>query len=240
GDDLAPSLTAYQSGETIVPMTIRRLGDNAAWKWSYIGCIPNKLTVMFGASKTIAWEMEGVALDRKRYSTGGGLSNPTRYQRQRSFLGDNGGRFLVDGVATCGWHELKLEINWDIVAIECPNATQGVSEYVRLLAAENPITLTAIVPLQTGDTVSSGEDQWQAAHKAGTSFQIDAAVGTLPGQIFGFAMPAVQLAMAPKLVDHNGLDAYELVFRPAGYTGDTAAGSGSTAAIERAVAFGWA
>ncbi len=239
-DDLAPSLTAYLSSAAIVPMTIWRLGDDAALKWSYIGCIPNKLTLEFSAGKTVAWELSGVCLDRKRYATGGGLSAPTAYQKPKSFLGNNGGRLLLGGVAVCGLHSIKLEINWDLVAIECPNAPEGVSEYVRLLAAETPIRLTAIIPVQTSDTVTAGEDQWETAYEAGTSYAIEGTSGILPGQQFGMSLPALQIASPPKMVDFNGLDAREVVFRPASYTGDTAAGAGSTAAMERLVALGWA
>lgn len=239
-DDLAPSLTAYLSSASIVPMTIWRLGDDAALKWAYIGCIPNKLTIEMGAGKTIAWELSGVCLDRKRYSTGGGLAAVTAYQKPKSFLGNNGGRLLLGGVAVCGLHNIKIEVNWDLIPIECPNAPEGVSEYVRLLASENPITLTAIVPIQTSDTVASGEDQWETAYEAGTTYQIEGTSGVLPGQQFGMSLPSLQLAAPPKMVDFNGLDAREIVLRPAAYTGDTAAGAGSTAAMERLLALGWA
>jgi hypothetical protein len=142
-------------------------------------------------------------------------------------LGRNNGYFTIDGSPVCGWADVKIEINWAITPIQCPNKAQGVSEFVRLL---DTVAVTATVPLDSGDVVTANLGPFELDYESGTTKSLGVSVGAQPGQIVALLLPAMKLASPPKLVDANGLLAQELEFRPATYTGDDGSPTATAAA----------
>jgi hypothetical protein len=181
----------------------------------------------FTSGKTPTFELDFVYTDRKRYSTGGGTSAPADFQSARPFLGRNNGYFTIDGSPVCGWADVKIEINWAITPIQCPNKAQGVSEFVRLL---DTVAVTATVPLDSGDVVTANLGPFELEYESGTTKSLGVSVGAQPGEIVALLLPAMKLASPPKLVDANGLLAQELEFRPATYTGDDGSPTATAAA----------
>tara|TARA_R110000822_G_scaffold56149_6_gene142129 strand:+ start:1218 stop:2525 length:1308 start_codon:yes stop_codon:yes gene_type:complete len=220
GDVAYGTATASLTKDEPWPLTFHHLGTDAAFKYSYIGCVATRLMLDFGSGKTPTFEIDYVYTDRSRYSSGGTLSAPANFQAARPFLGKNGGRFLVNGTAACGFKDFKVEVNWTITPVECPNKSQGVSEFIRLL---DTVAVTATVPLDSTDTITGTLDQYEAAYEAGASFSVGAYVGQAPGSTCALLLPSMALASSPTLVDSDGLLAHELSWRPLAYTGDGSA-----------------
>ncbi len=235
GDDRIPTATAYLSSNSPSPLTIRRLGDNAAFKWSYIGAIAEELTLDLSARKVPTWELKGQFLDYERYGGGGGLIAPSAFQRARPYIGTRGGDLYVDGSSVCGYEDLQIMVKWDLTSTSCHGSSEGVSEFTRQLAAESPITIKMTVRLNSSDTISGQRDQWQNARDNGTDFEIGGYVGQTAGEIFAWFMPAVHIVELTK-TEIDGVDAYEITMRPSGYSADT----GSTAPADTLLRLGWA
>jgi hypothetical protein len=227
GDNAYGTATGFLSASETWPLTVHHYGDNDAFKFAYIGCVASRLMLDFTSGKTPTFELDFVYTDRKRYSTGGGTSAPADFQSARPFLGRNNGYFTIDGSPVCGWADVKIEINWAITPIQCPNKAQGVSEFVRLL---DTVAVTATVPLDSGDVVTANLGPFELEYESGTTKSLGVSVGAQPGQIVALLLPAMKLASPPKLVDANGLLAQELEFRPATYTGDDGSPTATAAA----------
>jgi len=221
-DDAFGTATAYLSSAEPVPLTMHILGDNAAFKYAYIGCVANRVKLDGMSGKTPMIEIDYTFTARKRYSTGGGLSAPANFTRARPFLGRYGGRFLVDGTAACGWGDFSVEVNFDIIPVECPNKEEGYSEFVRRLASVN---VAAQIPIDSSDTITDNNSPMETKYANGTTMSIGGYMGQTIGGIASFLLPSVSLAEAPQLVDINGILGESIVARPAAYSGDT----GSTA-----------
>ena len=233
-DDRAPSVTYYLSSLAPPPLTIRRLGVDAAEKRSYTGFVAEALTLDLEAGKTPKWEIKGKCLARTRYSTGGGLLAPAVFKPVRAIVGNNNGALLGNGAALAGWHSLKVEVNWELIEIQAHGKPEGVSELVRVLRAESPVMVSAVVPLQTSDSVAGGLDSWEVAFRDGTTYSLELRSGTVPGGCMGVLLPSLHLAAPPKRVDLNGLDAYELSLRADTYSLD----DGSTAPADTVIRIG--
>ena len=221
-DDAFGTATAYLSGNDPVPLTVHILGDNAAFKYAYIGCVANSVRIDAMSGKTPMIEIGFTFTARKRYSSGGGLSAPSDFTRARPFLGRYGGRFLVDGTAACGWGDFSIEVNFDIVPVECPNKEEGVSEFQRRLSAVN---VSAQIPIDSTDTITSNNSPMETKYANGTAMSIGGYMGQTIGGMASFLLPAVTLAEAPQLVDINGLLGESIVARTSAYSSD----DGSTA-----------
>ena len=218
--------TASLTAAPTIPLTFHRVsydgaqGATTAFKYSYIGCVATRLMLDFSSGKTPTFEIDYVYTDRSRYSVGTSPSAPANFQAARPFLGKNGGRFLVNGAAACGYKDFKVECTWTITPVECPNKAQGVSEFVRLL---DNIAVTATIPLDSGDVITGTLDEYEAAYEAGTSYSVGAYVGQAPGSTCALLLPSMALSASPTLVDSDGLLAHELSWRPLAYTGDGSA-----------------
>lgn len=222
GDNNYGTGTAYLSSADPIPLTIHILGDNAAFKYAYIGCLASRVKLDMPAGKTPMVEIDFVYTDRKRYGSGGGLSAPSAFVRARPYLGRNGGRFTVDGAEKCGWGDFSVEVTWDMIPVECPGRPQGVTEVIRKLAS---VSVSATVPIDSGDTITSNLSPAELAYANGTTMTIAGYVGVAPGAIAAFLLPALAVAEPPQLADAGGLLAESLVLRPKTYTAD----AGSTA-----------
>lgn len=216
-DDAFGTATAYLSGNEPVPLTMHILGDNAAFKYAYIGCVATRVKLDWMSGKTPMVEIDWMFTARKRYGSGGGLTAPADFTRARPFLGRYGGRFTVDGTATCGWGDFSVEANFDIIPVECPNKEEGVSEFVRKLAT---VAVNAQIPIDSGDSISNNNSPMEEKYANGTTMTIAGYSGQTIGGIASMLLPAVKLAEAPQLVDINGILGESIVARPAAYSGD--------------------
>ena len=217
GDDAFGTATAYLSGSDPVPLTIHILGDNTAFKFAYIGCIATRVAFLGMSAKTPMVEIDYMFTARKRYGSGGGLTAPADFTRARPFLGRYGGRFLVDGSPKCGWGDFSVEVNFDIIPVECPNKEEGYSEFVRRLASCN---VSAQIPIDSSDTITGNNSEMETAYEAGTTMSIGGYMGLQIGGMAAFLLPAVKLAEAPQLTDINGILGESIVARPAAYSAD--------------------
>ena len=217
GDDAFGTATAYLSGNDPVPLTIHILGDNAAFKYAYIGCVATRVAFLGMSGKTPMVEIDYMFTARKRYGSGGGLTAPADFTRARPFLGRYGGRFLVDGSPKCGWGDFSVEVNFDIIPVECPNKEEGYSEFVRRLASCN---VSAQIPIDSSDTITGNNSEMETAYEAGTTMSIGGYMGLQIGGMAAFLLPAVKLAEAPQLTDINGILGESIVARPAAYSAD--------------------
>lgn len=214
--------TAYLSNLEPIPLTLHILGDNAAFKYAYIGCVATRAKIDWMSGKTPMVEIDFMFTARKRYSSGGGLSTPSDFTRARPFLGRYGGRFTVDGAATCGWGDFGVEVTWDIIPVQCPNKEEGYSEFVRKLAN---VAVSAQIPIDSTDTITDNLSPMEGKYANGTTMTIGGYSGQTIGGIASMLLPSLKLAEAPQLVDMNGILGESIVARPAAYSGDT----GSTA-----------
>lgn len=234
-DDLAPSATAWWSSLDPVPLTIRLLGDDDGFKRSYVGFIAESLKISVASGQTIKWEVAGRCIARTWYSTGGGLVAPAAFADLPAWIPRRGGRLVVDGAAMDGVDGIEIEVAWDLVPIPgSSTGSEGVKEYYRQPRAENPVTIKMVVPITDGDSIASGLHQWETMYEAGTAASVQIEIGKALGAIGSILMPAIKLAAPPKLVDWQGLDAHELLFRPSTYVSDT----GSTAPADTLLRLG--
>lgn len=234
GDDAAPTTVAYISDNAPVPLTIRSTGSNAADKWSYIGFKATRLYISGRPGETPRWEVEGVCIDRHRYSSGGGLTAPSAFKRIRPVTPDYGAHMLLDGSDLGITDKWELEVLWDAPALRNAAAPQG-AQVDRRLVEESPIKLSLQVPLQTGDTVSNNKDQWENAFNSGTASSLTLYLGNEPGRIFAVRLASAHLAAPPVMSELERYKAYDLVYRAAGYSGD----DGSTLPADAELSLGW-
>ena len=230
GDDSYGSYVGYISGNDPVPITIWRTGDNAAFKWSYIGCVAKSVTINLNAKKTAMIEITWQFADRKRYATGGGLAAPAAFERVRPTLGNSGASLRQDGTVTCGYHDLSVSLEWEIADVECHSAAQGVSEFVRTLSGAN---VTATIPYSSTDTITDNEGPVETRYANATDVRLMLYVGEVVGQYFSMLFPALHVDSAPQQTEVNGMMATELSMRPSTYASDT----GDTAPADTVIRF---
>lgn len=236
-DDVLGVAVAYLSSAARVPFTLRSYGDNDGFLEAFVGCTHKSLKLSFFAKKVPMVEMTIRYSKRKEYSTGGKLQAVTAFQRIAPVVGDNGGLLVYgtggSGAATCGWHELELTIDYgDGIPIDCHGKMKGEAS-VEL--GEPEISLTAKIPVDSGDTITSGENPFETLLTNGTAKSITGIVGSNPGSIFSFTLPAMHLNEAVEIEDMNGLRAYSTKWTAGRYSADT----GSTAPADALVALGW-
>lgn len=222
--------TGYLSGNDTVPLTFRVSGDNSAFLDTYIGCVAKSIKLDLAAKKTAMCEIVFQFADRKRYGSGGGIQDISAFERVRPTLGNNGGRFIFDGAVTCGFMEMELSIDYEIADVECPSASEGVSEFVRSI---DSIELTAKIPIDSGDTITDNAGPYETLYANATSAELQLDVVELPGKSFSIFIPQAHLSEAPQRTQVNGMIATETKWRPSRYTGDT----GSTAPADSVLRF---
>lgn len=222
--------TGYMSGNDTVPLTFRVSGDNSAFLDTYIGCVAKSIKLDLAAKKTAMCEIVFQFADRKRYSTGGGIQDIASFQRVRPTLGNTGGRFLYDGSVTCGFMEMELNIEYEIADVECPSASEGVSEFVRSISS---VELAAKVPLDSSDSVTANMGPFEQKYNTQSNAELQLDVVSMPGSSFSVFLPAAHVAEAPQRTQVNGMIATEVKFRPSRYTSDT----GSTAPADSVLRF---
>ena len=219
GDHVYGAATGYLSAEAPVALTWRKLGHVAQFKDVYIGCVPESLALEIVNGKTPMFEIGYKAARRTRYVTGGGLLNVAPFAPAAPVMGDSSGRLTIDGVDTSYWEELKLRLDWDLLALTGASSSEACAEITRTLKS---VALSVTVPRSSGDSLSSGFHQWESAFLAGTAYNFQWKIGSTVGSIFGISIPQMALAAPPKLVNYNGIAAFELSFRPAVYSADDA------------------
>jgi hypothetical protein len=233
GENSYGTAVGYISGNDPIPITIWRSGNNAAFKWSYIGCIAKSMSINLSAKKTAMIEITWQFADRKRYGTGGGLATAGAFERVRPTLGNSGSSLRQDGVVTCGYHDLSVALEWEIADIECHSSAQGVSEFVRTLSSAN---VTATIPYASTDTITDNEGPAETRYANGTAIRLMVYVGEVAGQYFSVMFPALHVDSPPQQTEVNGMMATELSMRPSTYSGDTGATAPADTVIRFAVA----
>lgn len=238
-DDGFPSVVAYQSSQQPAPMTLRLLGDNAAFKVALFGAIPSKCMVTCQAGEPPMCEFEFACVGATTYGTGGGLVALTvDPQLPLPVVGNFAGRLTWAAVGSAmavlhGVRDLKIEIAHEFSDVLSHNVASGISERI---VANRKIKVDLQIPRDSSDTITSGDGPWDTAIGAGTSYQLAVYGGKLPGTIFSLFAPSLHLADAPKPVEVDGLIYDALSFRPGTYTAD----SGSGDAADSNFRLGWA
>lgn len=233
GDNSYGTAVGYISGNTPVPITIRRTGNNAAFSFRYIGCIAKSVSINLNAKKTAMVEITWQFADRKRDSSGGGLAVAGAFERVRPTLGNSGARLTQDGAVTCGYADLQVSMEWEIADVPCHSAAQGVSEFVRTLSSVN---VTTTIPYNSTDTITDESGPAETRYANGTDIRLMLYVGEVAGQYFSMLFPALHVDSAPQQTELNGMMATELSMRPSTYTGDTGATAPADTVIRFAVA----
>ena len=239
GDDTWATVVAFTSSQQPQPLSIRLLGDNAAFKTVLIGATPVKATISGVAGKPPEIEIEFTCASIYQYSTGGGLQPMTiAPSLPYPLVGTGAGRltFAAIGSAMAAKHgvqEFKITIENEMADVESHNMASGVSERN---TADHKITLSCKIPRDSADTITSGENPWQVAQAAGTSYRLALYSGVLPGTLFSAYFPSIHQIGAPKPVEVNGMWYDELEFRPSAFTSD----GGSTAPADTVMRLGWA
>lgn len=243
GDDTFASVVAFISSQQPVPITIRLMGDNAAFKIAMVGCTPVSATIEAVAGKPPMIEIEFACAGMVAYSSGGGLQpmtiSPTL---PYPLVGSGAGRltFGAGGSAMAaqdGVQEFKITIKNQVAEVESHNYASALAERN---IANHDIRVSMKVPRASGDTITSGNNQWETALAAGTVYQLALYSGVLPGTLFSALFPALHQIGAPKPVEVNGMWYDELEFRPGAYLGDGTAGTADTAPADTVMRLGWA
>lgn len=230
---------AFQSSQQPQPMTIRVVGDQSAFKFGIVGCIPTKAKISAQAGEPPMLEMTFEGVGVTVYSSGGGLQALTMTPKLPLPLVGNGAGRLTWGTYTGlsmsaqhGVKDLAIEIDCKYNDIMSHNVASGISERI---VAERSIKVSMKWPRASGDTITSGDHAWETAIASGTGYQLALYAGSAAGGIFSALFPNLHQAEAPKLVDDGGVLYDELVFRPGVWALDGA----STNAGNSNVRFGW-
>lgn len=242
-DDTFGSVVAFTSNQQPAPITIRLMGDNAAFKIALIGCTPISATIEAVAGKPPMIEIDFACASMTAYSSGGGLQPMTISPLlPYPLVGSGAGRltFAATGSAMAaqdGVQEFKIVIKNQVAEVESHNYASALAERN---IANHDIRLTMKMPRASADTITGGQTPWELALAAGTVYQLALYSGVLPGTLFSAFFPAIHQIGAPKPVEVNGMWYDELEFRPGAYLADGTAGSADTAPADTVARFGWA
>lgn len=223
-DESFDTAVAFVSENDRVPLTLRIVGNNTAFRGDYIGVQAVETRVDLGMGDLWWVEMDFVYTDRVDYNSGGGLQTPTAFAPAPALLGDDGGRMLFGAVGSAseasakGWRDMQLKVTWPVHDIHDINAPEGVCEMVHTMPE---ITLAAKVPVDSTDTPVSGEDPFEAilTDEARRVFQFTS--GKAAGEISSIFLGGMQLKEVPKRVTVDDVEYYDCLWETGGRTEDT-------------------
>ena len=223
-DETYDTAVAFPAEVDRVPLTLRVLGNNAAFKGDYIGITCTETRHDLGAGDLWWTEMDFVYTDRIDYDAGGGLEAPDSFYPAPALLGDDGGRMLYGAAgatteaSALGWRDMQLKVSWPVHDVLDINAPEGVGEMVHTMPE---ITLAAKVPVSSADSITNGEDPYETILTTEARRVFQFASGQAAGQMCSIFLGGMQLKEAPKRVLVDMVEYYDCVWETGARTLDT-------------------
>lgn len=238
-DDVWGTAVAYISNDAIVPITIRIIGDNAAFKEAYVGCYPVSWKFTGKAGEPPMIEMTWECCNVVKYGSGGTLQPLTVTPSQPLPLINTGAARFTMGAAGsamseyAGIRDFEIDVTNKLATVPSHSKASGISE---VIVVDREVKVKWLHPRASDDTITSGKGPWDSAVLDGTRFQAALYGGNLPGTLISVLLPSLYLAEPAKPVEVDGLLHDELNLRAGTYSSDGA----STFAGNSVLRIGWA
>jgi len=223
--DVFGTVTAWQSGNQPIPLTIRFVGNGTELGYRLVDAICESFTLNLNAAETPTVEMSFRFYNFIADKTIGGLVVPDAFQRVPTILGTANGRVTVGSLVTCGLEDVT--VSWsagDLRTIVCHSEDSGI-ESVQIV---RPVVTAAFsIPHKTtdpifdggGSSANSGAHVWQSALELGTRYSFGVEVGSRVGRMLSILIPSGIVTQAP--VDVGELVRYSVQIEASTYSADS-------------------
>lgn len=215
-DDLINAVVAYLQPSQPEPLTIRYVGSDSAFGYVLVGCMCDSVTLTAQARQPIVCEFSYTFTQHSR-SAIGGLHIPAARVALPPAIGRQGGRLTMGGAVNSVLADLKIDLANTYSYIDNPNGQEGVTAAI---LTTRVVKVSATVPIDSTDTLTGGNDPYEAALVAATPTSVCLTLGTVPGAICSIFLPALRYTAQPKLNEKGGFLAMSLEMEAAPVTDD--------------------
>jgi hypothetical protein len=227
GNDLYGMKTYYSTGSNAyTSKTFRVKGSSDDHDLKLHGCVPESCTIRGHAGMIVMAEWT-FRFNDWAYETASGDGLPTAelYRRLEPIFLENDGRLVIDGptagtaspAGTAGVGDFEIELTADLHDLPQHGGSQGVGD---VLIMRRNARATFTLPYTT-DWITGTEADVDISLEDGTTHSIELHLGQTVGKVFALIIPAAVVVEQAQLADTDGLMAWQTVWEPEEYTGDT-------------------
>lgn len=250
------TLTLYPAvDDTLMPLTVRVVGESEAQDRRYIDCVPSRIRIFYENSLWM-FEIDAVVYGGEKLNDDGGLRDLESYLELGAMNASSGSRFVLgshgfdsdldDGTAdpegTCDVRNISFEFDLsDHTILECPPGTEGIGGVV-VHPGEPTVTLAvprigafaSANPGRVGGATSENvlTDAWNNR----TTFSLSCYHGNLAGRVLCINAPALRPMSIPESEFIDGKEYVQAQCKLGHWSGD----GGSTDAGNKPIRIGLA
>jgi hypothetical protein len=214
--DILPAYTGFVSGQPVASYTLRMRGEETEHGVILIGCLPESVAFSFEAGQVPTCTITMRFTDHKIDDTIGGLGSQEVRRSLPPVLSGANGRIVVGtasgGTKRCGMIASSITISNSYSAVPCLDKPGGVN----VVRNDCEVTMAMSAAWDSSDTVTNNEHEWEYLLDSRSTEAFGVYVGTGPGDIMGFFMPAGTVREQPTLTDNDGIGTWEFTATASG------------------------